>query len=64
MAWSCHLRGQFKSKAQLIVATIFGFESSTVKAVQHQNHNLVVELKKNSLFIYRVCSPSLTLTVT
>ena len=64
MARSTHLHGQFKSKARMIIATTFGFKTSTVKVVQQQNRNLVIELEKNSLFIYRVCSPSLTLTVT
>ncbi|KAG8214245.1 hypothetical protein J3R82DRAFT_11053 [Butyriboletus roseoflavus] len=43
----------------MIIATIFGFETSTVKAVQQQNCNLVVELKKNLSFIYRTCGLTL-----
>lgn len=54
MARTSHIRGQFKSKARPIVATIFGFETSTARVVQDQNRDLVEKLKQNSSFIYRV----------
>ncbi|KAI5995412.1 hypothetical protein EDD15DRAFT_2365577 [Pisolithus albus] len=53
-ARSMHIRGQFKSRAQPIVATTFGFETSADKGVQTRNHLLVSELKQDSAFIFHV----------
>ncbi|KAI6016623.1 hypothetical protein PISMIDRAFT_116936, partial [Pisolithus microcarpus 441] len=59
MARSMHIRGQFKSRARPIVATLFGFEMSADKAVQTKNRLLVSELKEDSAFIFRTHGSSL-----
>ncbi|KIK17207.1 hypothetical protein PISMIDRAFT_15275 [Pisolithus microcarpus 441] len=53
-AWSMHVCGQFKSKAQPIVTTTFSFETSADKGVQTRNHLLVSKLKQDSAFIFCV----------
>jgi hypothetical protein len=49
-----HLRGQFKSRARLVVAAVYGFDTSMdAEAIEH-NRALFVELKWDSAFIFRV----------
>ncbi|KAF8443743.1 hypothetical protein L210DRAFT_861811, partial [Boletus edulis BED1] len=45
---SSNLRGEFKSKAQAIVTTAYGFELSDATAVKENNRERVTELKSKS----------------
>ena len=48
------LRGKFKTKARVIVATAYGFEMGEGTATREKNRNLVLELKSELAFTYRV----------
>lgn len=56
-ARSPHLQSQFKSKACPIVATSFGFQSSTTEIARAENRDLVVKLKTDKVFTFHI-SPS------
>ncbi|KAN0081508.1 hypothetical protein V8E55_009132 [Tylopilus felleus] len=52
-ARTCHLRGQFKSKARPIVAAVYGFDTSADASAIGRNRALFQELKQDSAFIFR-----------
>ncbi|KAN0097980.1 hypothetical protein V8E55_002426, partial [Tylopilus felleus] len=53
-ARATHLRGQFISKARVIIQTSYGFEMGDATAVREHNQNLVTELKSESAFTCRL----------
>lgn len=50
-----HFRGALKSKAKPLVEAIYGFETGKRAAIVECNRRLVVDLKTQSGFLYKVC---------
>ncbi|KAF8551357.1 hypothetical protein OG21DRAFT_1418164 [Imleria badia] len=50
-ARTTHLRGQFKLRAQVVIASMYGFETGADHIAIENNHTLFLQLKKDLSFI-------------